>query len=135
MNKYTGIGERLRQLSEKFGGPSEFAKRLEMSPQQLNDYLGGRRTPGNKMFDRLRKLNCDVDWLMFGETREDLNKKFYSSKIGRGLKYEDKHFELLEYLLSIGLDSKEKVQDILTPALHVAEKMVKYEKRKNRKGR
>jgi len=67
------IGLRLREIAHRFGGPSALAEKLQISPQQLNDYLTGRRTPGNKMQDRLRTLGCDIEWLMMG-TRSGASK-------------------------------------------------------------
>lgn len=41
-----------------------------MSPQDLNRYLSGKAVPGNKIQTRLRKLGCDIEWLMTGERDE-----------------------------------------------------------------
>lgn len=67
------IGERLREWGlEKFGSVNAFAEALKIAQSQLSNYLNGRRIPGNKMQDRLRKLGCNITWLMTGETREQL---------------------------------------------------------------
>jgi len=77
----TGISERLALFGQQLfgsarGWKTEFAKALTISPQQLNDYLSGRWLPGNKMEERLRKLGCDVVWLMTGERQEEINHQF-----------------------------------------------------------
>lgn len=45
-----------------------FAVALGMRPQTLNNYLAGQMNPGNVLQARLRKLGCDIEWLMTGRT-------------------------------------------------------------------
>lgn len=71
MTENSGIGSRLREFSENFGGPSGLAKAMGVSPQHLNDYLNGRRTVGMKMQARLRKVGCDIEWLITGKSHPD----------------------------------------------------------------
>ena len=47
---------------------SAFALALGISPQNLGNYLSGRMPPGNKTKARLRRLGCDIQWLMTGKT-------------------------------------------------------------------
>lgn len=91
MNIKAEIGERLREFGEQqFKSSVNFAKALGVSPQHLNAYLTGQRIPGNKMQDRLRKLGCDIGWLMTGLRREQVEQDFVraTTKIteGRGRK-------------------------------------------------
>ena len=76
MHSNAGIGERLRDFAKQFGGPSGLAKEMGISPQQLNDYLSGRRIPGNKMQERLRELGCDTLWLITGKTKIETDEKY-----------------------------------------------------------
>ncbi len=70
MSKAAEIAQRLRQFGKNhFGSMSKLAEALDMTPQQLNDYLSGRITPGNKMQGRLREIGCDIEWLMTGEKK------------------------------------------------------------------
>ncbi|MEW5804989.1 MAG: S24 family peptidase, partial [bacterium] len=53
---------------EHFETLTEFAKKLGIAPQNLNNYLSGKRIPGNKLKYRLENLGCDITWLMTGHT-------------------------------------------------------------------
>lgn len=69
------IGQRLRQWGvDKFGNLTEFASQLGISASNLSQYLSGKSMPGNKMQERLRKLGCDITWLMTGMTRDQLDR-------------------------------------------------------------
>lgn len=46
------------------------AKVLAISAQQLNDYLSGRRIPGNKMRERLSRAGFDDFWVMHGSKEQ-----------------------------------------------------------------
>jgi transcriptional regulator with XRE-family HTH domain len=66
------IGKRLRSFGEgKYmfvhGWQKQFAHELETSAQTLSLYLRGDRIPGNKVQTRLRRLGCDIEWLMTGK--------------------------------------------------------------------
>jgi transcriptional regulator with XRE-family HTH domain len=62
------IGARLRSFAEgRYKSMVAFAESLGVSASQINDYLSGRRTPGNTMQSRLRDLGCDIEWLMTGK--------------------------------------------------------------------
>jgi len=122
------------------GWRTRFAKALGISPQQLNDYLTGRRLPGNKMQTRLRLLHCDIHWLMTGETQKHLNEKFESFILRKAKDLRPGDFEILDYLKSLGLDTPEKVKSVCDPqglaqdvALAMRERLVRYQIRK--KGR
>ena len=72
MSNNTEIGKRLRECAErKYGkrGMSAYAKEVGISPALFNDYLQGRRNPGNKMQERLRELGEDVEYIMTGEKK------------------------------------------------------------------
>ena len=63
------IFDRLRDFGEKnFSTMSAYAKALGMRPQTLNNYLSGKSNIGGIIQDRLRKLGCDIEWLMTGKT-------------------------------------------------------------------
>ena len=74
--KNAEIGKRLRELAARVGGPTELARQLGISPQSLNDYLTGRRGPGNKMQARLQALGFDPIWLITGRTQKDIDEGF-----------------------------------------------------------
>jgi transcriptional regulator with XRE-family HTH domain len=67
MAKMGQISQRLRDFAHKLGGPSALARALDVTPQTLNNYLNGRSVPGVRMQERLRKVGCDIEWLMTGE--------------------------------------------------------------------
>jgi repressor LexA len=67
MNEKAQISKRLREFGEeKYSSMTEFARALNMMPQTLNSYLSGVAGIGPKMQRRLRKLDCNIEWLMTG---------------------------------------------------------------------
>lgn len=46
------------------------ADALDMSFENLSQYLSGRALPGNKLQSKLNKLGCDTIWLMYGKSAE-----------------------------------------------------------------
>jgi hypothetical protein len=69
MLKTGEISKRLKKWGlEEFGSLVSFAQALGISQQSLHDYTSGRTRPGNKMQPRLRRLGCDVEWLMTGSS-------------------------------------------------------------------
>jgi transcriptional regulator with XRE-family HTH domain len=63
------IGQRLRQWSAtQFPSLAAFARALGWIPQNLTPYLNGTILPGNALQAKLRKLGCDIEWLMTGKT-------------------------------------------------------------------
>jgi len=67
----SGIGERMRWFAkQKFGTLKKLADAMEISPQQLQQYISGKREPGSKVLAKLLRLGCDVNWLLGG--RESL---------------------------------------------------------------
>lgn len=66
-----GIGERMRWFAkQKFGTLKKLADAMDISPQQLQQYISGKREPGSKVLAKLLRLGCDVNWLLGG--RESL---------------------------------------------------------------
>jgi hypothetical protein len=105
--------------------------------QWLNSYLAGKQRPGDIMEERLKNLGCDIHWLRYGETSEEANKKFYEGKIGRGLKYSDEEFEMLDFLKSEGIVTLEQLKALIEvmnisqrSAMMVNEKLTKYKIKK-----
>lgn len=66
-NQYR-IGERLRLFAKKkFGTLKKLAEAMNISPQQLQQYISGKREPGSKILVKLLKLGCDINWLLGGK--------------------------------------------------------------------
>lgn len=62
-----GIGERLRWFAkQKFGTLKKLSDAMQISPQQLQQYISGKREPGSKILVKLLRLGCDVNWLLGG---------------------------------------------------------------------
>lgn len=62
-----GIGERLRWFAkQKFGTLKKLSDAMNISPQQLQQYISGKREPGSKILSKLLRLGCDVNWLLGG---------------------------------------------------------------------
>ena len=62
-----GIGERMRWFAkQKYGTLKKLADAMAISPQQLQQYISGKREPGSKVLIKLLRLGCDVNWLLGG---------------------------------------------------------------------
>jgi transcriptional regulator with XRE-family HTH domain len=108
------IGERLKSWGiKKYGSTKAFAEALQMSVENLSQYFIGKSLPGNKMQDRLREAECDLVWLMQGKTAEQINEDFSKSRIGRGLKYSDEQFRMLDYLCELDILTLKDLEDKL----------------------
>jgi len=137
MTTQSEIGERLRQFGEsRFETMAEFARALGISPQNLNAYLSGRRLPGNKMERKLKELGCDIVWLLHGESREELNKRFENIILRKAKELREEDFKMIEILKSRGINSVEQLEKFfeLSRAAYslarVAEEVKKYEGKK-----
>ena len=62
-----GIGGRIRHFAKhKYGTLKKLAEAMEISPQQLHQYISGKREPGSRILVKLLKLGCDINWLLSG---------------------------------------------------------------------
>lgn len=62
-----GIGERMRWFAkQKFGTLKKLADAMNISPQQLQQYISCKREPGSKILAKLLMLGCDINWLLGG---------------------------------------------------------------------
>lgn len=67
-----GREERLGKWSDaRFRSRSELARESGMTPQQLNDYLSGRRKPGADVLSRWAELGLDLAWYLNGTGQMD----------------------------------------------------------------
>lgn len=63
-----GIGERIRLFAKrKYGTLKKLAEAMLISPQQLQQYISGKREPGTRILVKLLRLGCDVNWLLGGK--------------------------------------------------------------------
>ncbi|MCF8355595.1 MAG: helix-turn-helix domain-containing protein [Melioribacteraceae bacterium] len=66
------IGERIRIFAKKkYGTLKKLADTMEISPQQLQQYISGRREPGSKILVKLLRLGCDINWLLGGNEKAE----------------------------------------------------------------
>ncbi|MBK7500694.1 MAG: helix-turn-helix transcriptional regulator [Ignavibacteriales bacterium] len=69
------IGERIRQFIDSQGMTSrEFAKKIDMSYENLHAYLTNKRDPGAIVLSRLIEAGADVNWILTG-TKFNANKE------------------------------------------------------------
>lgn len=62
-----GIGGRVRHFAKrKYGTLKKLAEAMDISPQQLHQYISGKREPGSRILVKLLKLGCDINWLLSG---------------------------------------------------------------------
>lgn len=63
-----GIGERIRLFAKrKYGTLKKLAEAMKISPQQLQQYVSGKREPGTRILMKLLRLGCDINWLLGGK--------------------------------------------------------------------
>jgi transcriptional regulator with XRE-family HTH domain len=63
-----GVGERMRLFAKrKYGTLKKLAEAMQISPQQLQQYISGHREPGSRILAKLLRLGCDVNWLLGGK--------------------------------------------------------------------
>ncbi len=63
-----GVGERMRFFAKrKYGTLKKLADAMAISPQQLQQYISGKREPGTRILAKLLRLGCDVNWLLGGK--------------------------------------------------------------------
>jgi transcriptional regulator with XRE-family HTH domain len=62
------IGGKIKAFGIKqFGSVTEFAKALGMEPQNLYDYFSKGIMPGAEFLMELKKMGCDMNWLLSEE--------------------------------------------------------------------
>ncbi len=62
-----GIGGRIRIFAKrKYGTLKKLAEAMDISPQQLHQYISGKREPGSRILLKLLRLGCDINWLLSG---------------------------------------------------------------------
>lgn len=62
-----GIGNRIRIFAKKkYSTLKKLAEAMEISPQQLQQYVSGKREPGSKILAKLMRLGCDINWILGG---------------------------------------------------------------------
>ncbi len=60
-----GIGERIRIFAKrKYKNLKGLADALEISPQQLQQYITNNREPGAKILIKFMRAGCDINWLL-----------------------------------------------------------------------
>lgn len=64
-NLKQGISNRLRVFAKrKYGTLKKLSDAMDILPQQLQQYVSGKREPGAKILSKLLKLGCDINWLL-----------------------------------------------------------------------
>ncbi|MCF8305031.1 MAG: helix-turn-helix transcriptional regulator [Ignavibacteriales bacterium] len=70
------IGERIRLFARnKYGTLKNLAIKMNMSPQQLQQYLNGNREPGARVLYRLMRAGCDINWLLGGAENYEVSER------------------------------------------------------------
>ncbi len=66
-NLRLGVGERIRIFAKrKYNTLRALADAMGIKPQQLQQYVSGKREPGTKILRKLLNLGCDINWLLGG---------------------------------------------------------------------
>ncbi len=92
-----GIGERIRVFAKrKYGTLKKLSEEMGISPQQLQQYISGKREPGSRVLARLLKLGCDINWILGGAESFE-NYKIY--KLESEIKNLHKTFSQIDSIL------------------------------------
>lgn len=85
------IGERIRLFARrKFGTLKKLAEAMDISPQQLQQYISGKREPGSRILMKFLKLGCDLNWLLGGR---ESNESYRIQKLEARIKELTKELE------------------------------------------
>jgi transcriptional regulator with XRE-family HTH domain len=130
MSESVKIGERLRAFGkERFGSMSNFARAMGMRPQTLNNYLSGQLPIGPTIREKFRNLGGNILWLMTGVKGEEQTRLCTPEEEA-----------MLKRLMEIGIDTKEKLNQYLSPenlaadmALVLRERMAHYNVKRRKK--
>ena len=118
----------------KYLSDAEFARALQVSPQNLQQYLNGDRRPGNKMQKRLKELGCNVTWLFTGLDVEDtINVGMVNKIMDFSQEYqinlaEKRRGEIINFLADKGVETVSELYDIIDH-----EKLSEFIKKKGKK--
>lgn len=61
------LGKKLRLFCEGKSSVKDVAEALKIKPQQLQKYVRGEQRPGSEVLAGLKRLGCDVGWLVDDE--------------------------------------------------------------------
>ncbi len=77
------LGEKIREFGiQKYGTLKEFAAALDMTPENLSQFLSGRRNPGNKLIKRLTDAGFDYYFHAVAETYNKTTDQSHNTETG-----------------------------------------------------
>lgn len=114
------VGKRLRQYGEKhYPSMKAFAEALNIHPVTLNNYLNGNSGLGPKIRHKLIKHGCDVNWLLYGDE---------SNKIEKEQQEITSRLQQVEVLLLAQANELEKQKQIVNSLKQLVDYIVKEKK-------
>jgi transcriptional regulator with XRE-family HTH domain len=132
-----------QKVGESYGWKGRFASLLGISNQYLSNILVGRQSIGPAILERLRKLGCDIDWLLTGEIGDDPASRLrnrINELEARIIELEHQLRQKDEILARIIRDAEREIErlkfsasDTARSLLKVAENQVKYRPSKKHK--
>jgi transcriptional regulator with XRE-family HTH domain len=73
------IGKRLgEEILLRYKSKREFALRIGVTPQALQDYLNGKTIPGRSMLEKFKKAGLDTNYILYGEKEEKTSEELAS---------------------------------------------------------
>jgi transcriptional regulator with XRE-family HTH domain len=106
------IGEKIRLFAKEKGfSLAELSKLLGMKPQSLNVYLNGKSLPGAEILMKLKKLGCDINWLLSEEEESNPPLETLSFLLNRLQELEQENEKLratLSNLISLAQENLKK---------------------------
>ncbi len=108
------VASRLRDIADKHGGPSAFAKFLGRTPQMMNDYYSGRTLPGNRVRALIReKCGEDIEFYIMYGAREEIEKRFKKNILVHLEAWYPEKAQMLKSLELHGITTAEQLNLIL----------------------
>jgi len=106
-----GFPEKLRIFAKKFGSVTSLADALGISQPSLSRYLSGEVKPGLDFLMKLKKLGCDINWLLSEEEESNPPPETLSVLLNRLQELEQENEKLratLSNLISLAQENLKK---------------------------
>ena len=96
-------GQKLKKWAKNnYGSLKKLAEILEFSPVNLSMYAKDKRDPGAPFLRKIRKLGCDINWLLEEDGKECINEPNQPYGLEAEIeRLREENFELKKKLASI----------------------------------
>jgi hypothetical protein len=121
------IGRRIGvEIDRLFNTRRDAAEAMGMAETHLSQLISGSLPFGPKNKKRFEKIGGSVVYALTGMYPDAAAQK-------KAVEREIEENNILKYLRSVGIDTEDKVKDVIHPSLVVAERMLQYKKKRRAK--